>query len=203
MTTTRCAACEGEKEDDWVICEYCLLFTVKRLREIPKLHTLLGQTDWLKVPVKIETERPTRSTSGGTPANLHVLSLLDKRTDIRSVLTPWVEDLIDRCDLRSETPTDVLGLCNKLLTLADWWACHHPAAGDLTLEIKHGHDSLIQVVNGSVRKTKPPRCPKVSEGDTRCTGRLRLSPDKSATCHTCGAIWSYDVWSKLANVIAE
>jgi len=198
-----CVACEGEKDDDWMICEYCQLFTAKRLREIPKLHGLLAADDWLKMPQKIESERPQRSTSGGAPANLHVLSLLDRRTDIRSVLTPWVEEFNERLDFKTPPPADVKGLCDRVITLMDWWAAKHPAAGDLVHEVKRGHDMLVQIANGSRRPPSKIPCPVVFPDDSTCEGTLTLRKDGSVRCEGCLFVWTREQWHALTPPIAH
>jgi hypothetical protein len=202
MSTLTCAACNTEKDDDWVICEYCQLFTLKRLREIPKLHILLSKDEWLKMPEKIESERRARSTSGGAPANLHVLSLLDKRTDIRAVLTPWVEEINERLNLNTGPPADVRGLCDRVISLLPWCASHHPAAGDLVSEVKQGHDMLVQVVKGTRRAPKPVKCPVVLPEEGPCQGVLHLQGDGSVSCRACGSVWPYESWQRLGSLLA-
>jgi hypothetical protein len=197
-----CEFCHSEKDDNWIVCQDCQRWTLKRLSEIPKLHRVLDSDPWLKLPERVENERPMRSAAGGTPANLYVLALLDKRTDVRSVLRPWVEEIHERMNARTPAPSDVLGLCIRLMELMPWSASNLPAAADLVMEVRDQHAALERAVSGSRRPPKPVPCPVILPGEGSCEGVLKMGADGTVTCRHCGSVWSFDDWQRLGALLA-
>jgi uncharacterized Zn finger protein (UPF0148 family) len=202
MNKTTCASCRNSKNDGWVICADCQKSTMQRLYEIPQLHRVLDSDPWLKMPERVENERPMRSTAQGAPVNLHVLSLLDARTDARAVLTPWVEEIHERLQVSARIPRDLLGLCRRLIELMPWVAPNFTAAGDLVHEVRDQHSALVQVVSGSRKPPKPVRCPVVLPEGGECKGTLRLHPDGTVTCPACDSVWPFESWRRLGSLLA-
>ena len=202
MSRTVCEACNNAKDDDWVLCKNCQRKTLRRLAEIPKLHTILGSDPWLKMPQRVESERPSRSANRGAPANLHVLSLLDKRTDVRSVLRPWIEEINERLKIESLPPSDVLGLCDRLSELMPWCASNHPAAGDLVQEVRTQHVALDRAVTGARTPPSPVPCPVILPETGPCEGTLLLQFDGAVSCRECDSVWPYESWQRLGALLA-
>ena len=202
MSKTTCAYCHNSKDDDWILCNNCQKTSVRWLREIPKLHAALDADDWLKMPERVEAERPARSATRGAPANLHVLVLLDKRTDVRAVFRSWVEEIHDRLGSNTKPPADVRALCDRLVELMPWAASNHPAVGDLVYEIKQQHKALERVVTGGRIPPKPVPCPVVIPDTGDCKGTLTLHDDGSVSCRVCGSVWQFDDWQRLGALLA-
>lgn len=202
MSQTTCTFCHSSKDDDWLLCNNCQKTTVRRLREIPKLHAALADDDWFKLPERVENERPSRSATRGAPANLHVLVLLDKRTDVRAVFRSWVEEIHERLDSKTSPPSDVRGLSDRLIELIPWAASNHPAVGDLVFEVREQHSALERVVTGGRKPPKPVPCPVVLPDTGECEGILQLHDDGSVSCRECGSVWQFDDWHRLGALIA-
>lgn len=202
MSQTTCVFCHNAKDDDWYLCGHCQKSAVRWLREIPKLHEALAADDWLKMPERAEAERPQRSATRGAPANLHVLVLLDKRTDVRAVFRSWVEEIHDRLNTDTKPPTDVRGLSDRLIELMPWAASNHPAVGDLVFEIREQHTALDRVVTGSRKPPKPVRCPVVLPEKGECEGTLTLHRDGSVSCRACDSVWQFEDWQRLGALLA-
>ncbi len=202
MNRTVCGACKNHKDDNWVLCNDCQKKTVRRLSVIPKLHSVLNSDPWLKLPERVESERPARSATRGAPANLHVLSLLDKRTDVRSVLRPWVEEINERLEITTKPPLSVFGLCNRLTELMPWCASNHPAAADLVEEIKTQYVALDRVVTGARIPPKPVACPVILPDSGPCRGFLILHRDGAVSCQECKSVWPYESWQRLGALLA-
>jgi len=202
MSKPICAFCHNSKDDDWVVCQNCQKAAVRRLHEIPKLHAALASDDWLKMPERVETERPARSATRGAPANLHVLALLDKRTDVRAVFGSWIEEIHERLKVQTRPPADVRGQSDRLVQLLPWVASNHPAAADLLLEVKQQHEQLERVVTGSRKPPKPVPCPVVLPEEGDCQGVLHLYKDGTVVCQQCGSTWPFDEWQRLGALLA-
>lgn len=201
MSKPTCDACGVSKEDDWFICRPCQKKTARRLTEIPKLHAVLVSDTWLKVPERVESERKPGGKSYGAPANLRVLALVDKRTDVRAVLSPWIVDINALIGSVSVVPTDVRGVCDKLLSLLPWAASNHPAAGELVHEVAAQFVALDRVVSGSRRPPAPVPCPVVLPDSGPCSGFLSLRPDGAVTCRGCGSRWEFEDWRRLGSLL--
>jgi hypothetical protein len=203
MSQTTCAGCKNQKPDDWVLCQKCQRVTTSRLVEIPKLHAVLASDDRLKLPERSDLERPSKSATRGAPANLHVLALLDRRTDARAVLAPWVEEAHERMGANTPVPRELAVLCARLVELMPWCAKSLPAAGDLVREVKEQHLALERVVTGERRSPRPVPCPVVLPEEGDCPGTLKIEGDGSVSCNRCGSVWPYDSWRRLGALLAQ
>ena len=202
MSQPTCAYCHNSKDDDWYVCQHCQRATIRRLKEIPKLHQALASDDWLKMPERLDSERPQRSARSGAPANLHVLALLDSRTDVRAVLRSWIEEIHDRLGSQTAPPTDVKDLSARLVELMPWAASNHPAVADLMYEVSQQHSALERVVTGSRQSPKPVPCPVVLPDEGECTGTLHMDREGTVTCRECGSVWQFDDWRRLGALLA-
>lgn len=198
-----CAACGQTKNDDWVICPACHTWTVKRLQTIPKLHARLIDDPMLKLPEQGGEERRAKQTNHSAPANLHAISLIDKRTDVRSVLKPWVEDLFEQLQITDSVPSDVAVLCARLVSMMPWCSQHHPASPDLVSEVKHQYMLLDRVVTGSRRPPSPVPCPVVLPELGACSGVLVLHRDGAVSCPECESVWPFKQWQRLGALLAQ
>jgi len=200
---TDCAHCGQDKTDEWYLCDRCQRLTSKRLGEIPRLHSTLSTDPWLLIPDRIEQERPSRSPSRGVPINLHAVSLIDKRTDVRSVLKPWVEDVQERINSTAKIPSDVNGLCLRMLRLLPWCAEHLPVVDDLVDEINQQHAALQRIVVGSRRPPSPVPCPVILPDQGPCRGILLLENDGTVRCRSCESVWKFEEWRRLGGLLAS
>lgn len=203
MKRPTCGSCRNQKPDDWVLCQRCQRVTVERLDEIPRLHHVLSSNDWLKVPERGEYERMSKGAARGAPANLHVLALVDRRTDARAVLTPWVEEVHERLNATTAIPSELKVLCARLVELMPWIASNHDAAGDLVREVKEQHAALEQVVLGTRRAPKPVPCPVVLPDVGPCSGTLSIQSDGSVVCVRCESVWEFTEWRRLGALLAS
>lgn len=201
MSKPTCDACGTSKDDDWFICSGCQRKTAKHLSEIPRLHAVLVSDTWLKVPERVESERKPGGKSYGAPANLHVLALVDRRTDVRAVLSPWIEDMNGLMESTAAVPTDVRGVCERLLSLLPWAASNYPAAGELVSEVTTQFVALDRVVSGSRRPPAPVPCPVVLPDVGPCSGFLSLHPDGTVTCRNCESRWEFEDWRRLGGLL--
>lgn len=200
---SECLACRKQAHDDMSLCQRCLAATKRCLAEIPGLHSSLASDTWLKMPERSDLERPHRVASSGAPANLHVLSLLDARTDVRSVLKSWIEDVHERLGFRGNPPVDTPGLCARLDVLLPWCASRHPFVGEMVQEIRREHGSLLHLVEGTRKPPKPVRCPVYLPDSGPCTGALHLAHDGTVTCSDCKSTWQFDEWRRLGSLLAQ
>lgn len=198
MTETEtCANCRRPVHHGWVVCSVCTDRCIAQLRQIPRMHQLLAGSPTMKEPPVGERGRRGRGNAPAAPANLHAVALTDRRSDVRSVLAPWLEDLHEQMALAGQgTTSDVAAMCGALAALVPWAAQHHPAASDLCREISEQHRLLAEVVRGEKRPPRPVRCPAVAADSQQCTGRLQLHPDGSVSCETCSTVWSFDEWHR-------
>lgn len=202
MSRSTCAACKASKEDDWIVCTDCQMRAARHLREIPKLHAFLLNDASLKLPERTDLERKSKGPSRGAPANLHAIALVDSRTDVRSVLAPWLEDLFDRMKITGKPPVDVGPMCQRLTDLLPWCASRHEACADLIHEVRHQFVSLDRVVNGSRRPPAPVPCPVVLPDSGDCVGHLILHRDGTVTCPVCESAWPFEDWQRLGSLLA-
>jgi hypothetical protein len=200
---SQCVSCDHDKDDQWFLCERCQRLATKQLGEIPQLHAALSRDPWLLVPDKVEHERPNRSPSRGVPINLHAVSLIDKRTDVRSILRPWIEDVHERISASAKIPADVPGLCDRMLHLLPWCAEHLPAVSDLLDEIHQQHSALKRIVIGSRRPPSPVPCPVILPDEGACRGILLLENDGTVRCRSCDSIWRFEDWRRLGGLLAS
>jgi hypothetical protein len=199
----QCAACYRDKQDDsWLVCKSCQAVATRRLEEIALLHGVLSRHTWMLLPQKVESERPARGSNLGAPLNLHAASLVDRRTDARAALTPWVVEIHEHLKFSSPVPTDIDGLCQRLIALMPWCASELQAVGDMFEEIRHEHALLSQVVVGARKPPKPVRCPVVVPEEGECRGTLHLEGDGTVTCKGCGSVWPYEHWQRLGALLA-
>ena len=202
MSGETCAACGQAKDDDWVICAACHTWTIKRLQTIPKLHNRLVEDPMLKLPERGGEERRAKQTNHSAPANLHAISLIDPRTDVRSVLKPWVEDLFEQLQITDRVPSDVTLLCTRLVSMMPWCSSQHPASPDLVSEVKHQYMLLDRVVTGSRRPPSPIPCPVILPDTGPCTGTLVLHRDGTVSCRECESVWPFEQWQRLGALLA-
>lgn len=198
-----CLSCHRTCQDTALICQRCVGQTRRYLSEIPPLHSALAANPWLKMPERSDLERPHRAASSGAPANLHVLSLLDARTDVRSVLRSWIEDVHERLNFRSKVPSDTAALCARLDSLLPWCVAKHPFVDEMLFEIRREHGALQHLVEGTRKPPKPVRCPVYLPEVGPCSGVLRLAHDGTVTCSDCGSIWQFDEWRRLGSLLAQ
>ena len=200
--STRCAACDAAKLDDWVICLTCQQKTVDLLLKIPALHRALSEDARLKLPEKTEQERPSGQTSYGAPANLHAVMLVDKRTDVRATLMPWLEEMYESIDSSATPPHAVDAMCSRMIELSSWWTANLEACPDMISEIKHQYRLLDRAVNGGRRPPSKVPCPVVLPDSGQCEGSLFLHQDGSVSCPSCRSEWAFEDWQRLGALFA-
>ena len=198
----QCAACKNTKPDDWVICTNCQRKTTEVLRKIPTLHRMLSDSATLKLPEQSQQERRSKETPYGAPANLHAIMLVDKRTDVRATLTPWLDEIYEAMGLDTPFPHSVEAMCARMVELAPWWAANLQACPDMIQELRHQHGLLDRVVNGGRRPPSPVPCPVILPTTGQCLGSLHLHPDGSVTCPACSSEWAYENWRRLGALLA-
>lgn len=201
MSRPTCDSCGASKDDDWYICHRCQTKTAERLKQITKLHRALANNPSLKLPQRTEQERPQGGPTRGAPANLHAIGLTDKRSDVRSVLTPWVEDIQERINSQTPVPTDVELLCKTVSQFLPWCASNHQESKVLVSEIKEQYSLLKMAVVGGRRPPKPIPCPVVLPESGACDGTLFLQNDGTVICKNCESSWPYDTWNRLAGMV--
>ena len=208
MSVLICTACGTEKEANVaVICPSCERKTVQRLWRIPGLHAVLSSTTELKTPKTSNLERRSPGPTRGAPANLHALSLVDSRTDVRAVLSPWLDDIRERQDKqrsagRSVGRLPVLELCTRLKSAIPWCVEHLEVCAELVAEVRHQHGLLNRAVVGERKPPLSVPCPQMLPDNKQCPGRLVLHPDGSVSCRSCQSVWAFEQWQGLGRIFA-
>ena len=208
MSELSCTACGREKEDDAaVICPSCERKTVRRLWRIPGLHAVLSSSAELKTPETSNPERKSPGPTRGAPADLHALSLVDRRTDVRAVLSPWLDDIRERQDKqrsagRAVGRLSVQELCERLASAVPWCVEHLEVCAELVSEVRHQHGLLNRAVVGERKPPSPVPCPQMLPDDEQCPGRLILHPDGSVSCRSCQSVWAPEEWQGLGGLLA-
>lgn len=201
-----CSACGKDKADDpGFVCASCERKTVRRLWRIPGLHAVLSDSPELKTPEVTDTERRSPGPTRGAPANLHALSLVDHRTDVRAVLSPWLDDVRERQNRKTEPATvrlSVRDLCERLAAAMPWCVEHLEVCSDLVSEVRQQHALLNRAVVGERKPPAPVPCPAILPDEGPCTGRLILHQDGSISCRACESSWSFDEWQRLGGLLA-
>lgn len=201
-----CGACGKDKADEpGFVCTSCERKTVRRLWRIPGLHAVLSDSTALKTPEVGDTERRSPGPTRGAPANLHALSLVDRRTDVRAVLSPWLEDIRERQN-RGAGPSaaqlPVRDLCERLAAAMPWCVERLEVCALLVSEVRQQHALLNRAVVGERKPPSPVPCPVVLPDEGPCTGRLILHQDGSISCRVCESTWSFVEWQRLGGLLA-
>ena len=208
MSQLICAACGREKRDDAaVICPSCERKTVRRLWRIPGLHAVLSGSAELKTPETSDEGRRAPGPTRGAPADLHALSLVDRRTDVRAVLSPWLDDIRERQN--GQRPAEqgvgrvsVQELCERLASAIPWCVEHLEVCAELVSEVGHQHGLLNRAVVGERKPPAPVPCPRLLQEGDQCTGRLILHPDGAISCRVCESVWAFEEWQRLGGLLA-
>lgn len=196
----KCQTCDSTTPHR--VCNSCQTKTHNRLTEIPTLQTILAADPWIKLPKQADSERPTKTTTTGAPADLHILTLLDRRTDARAHLTPHLQAIQQQMNATPTTPPDTATTCSQLQKLLPWATTSYTEIATLITEIHKQHNLLDRAITGHHQKPKAIPCPVIHPDTGQCTGKLRMSPDLTITCNNCKSTWNYDLWARLARLLA-
>lgn len=181
-----CQTCHTETPDN--ICTGCEKQTDNRLRDIPRLQTILSSDPWNKLPRHTTNDRPQRSPTTGAPADLHILSLLDHRTDAGATITPHLQAIRHLIGSTTKLATDTPNICNQMRQLLPWAITNYPDISTLINDIRLQHNLLHRAITGTAPPAKT-KCPTNTAETGPCPGNLHLQADSTITCDTCTTTW--------------
>lgn len=197
----KCATCQNHTSRR--ICQACETATGKNLYRIPELHMQLSRDTWAKTPKRTESERPARAATTGAPADLHVISLLDRRTDARAELTPHLHAISQLMDATPPQTLNITELCTRLQIVLPWAVEHYPDIGTLVRTARTQTTLLHNAIEGTPPPARRVPCPVIHPETGACTGTLKMDADATITCRACQSSWEYENWTRLGRLFAQ
>lgn len=195
----KCSTCRGASDKG--ACPYCRKRLRKILKELISFIDLLNASPSLRQQVSSQQEG-RGSLSQALVINVQIVDLISK-TGIPAVLESWATYIIDERSLetviKATKDDSKLHNVHKILNTHLDWLADSEMWPDYYNEIKEPHSTLSRIIHGERKPPKPVPCPVQD-----CIGKLHLEANGDVHCiDDSSHKWSYDQWSRLAQLIVE